>query len=100
VLTLGETDAGAVAINGTPYTLAVLCDRGQVTGYRLEKPDGTTYDVSREPWPSCDCGDFQFRRWQKDPAGCKHIKALRALGLLPPRPAPVRLPTDLEADFA
>lgn len=35
-----------------------------------------------EHGPTCDCGDFIFRRDGVDPAGCKHIRVLRALGIL------------------
>ncbi len=30
----------------------------------------------------CDCPDFVFRRDGLDPAGCLHIRAMRAVGLL------------------
>lgn len=32
--------------------------------------------------PICDCPDFIFRHDGIDPKGCKHIRALRALGLI------------------
>lgn len=42
-----------------------------------------TYDVAiREFGPTCDCRDFLDRRDGKDPKGCKHIQALKAVGLL------------------
>jgi len=36
----------------------------------------------------CSCADFTYRRGN-DPHGCKHIAALRAVGLLPPEPVPL-----------
>jgi hypothetical protein len=75
-----------VEINGTSYWLTVLRDRGQITGYRLEK-FGThgrvSYDLAAVagPW-CCECGDFLHRRaGQADPAlrECKHIAAVRRL---------------------
>jgi hypothetical protein len=52
--------------------------------FRLRKPDGAAYDVAlTEHGPNCSCPDFTFSREGKDPAGCKHLKALRAWGLLP-----------------
>ena len=51
--------------------------------FRLAKRDGTTYDVIRTRYgPECDCPDFLYRRDGLDPLGCKHIRALRACGLL------------------
>ncbi len=60
--------------------------------FRLLKPDGTLYDVTLTAHgPACDCPDFVFRRDGLDPAGCKHVQALSACGLIaaePPRPRP------------
>ena len=51
--------------------------------FRLNKPDGTLYDVAQTRYgPQCDCPDFIFRRDGLDPAGCKHVKALVAEGLI------------------
>ena len=56
--------------------------------FRLGKPDGTLYDVAETTYgPACDCPDFIFRREGIDPAGCKHVKALVACGLLAVAPA-------------
>jgi hypothetical protein len=33
---------------------------------------------------TCDCPDFLFRHDGHDQTGCKHVRALRALGLLDP----------------
>lgn len=54
--------------------------------YRLLKADGNCYDVIQTRYgPSCDCPDFLFRRDGLDPAGCKHIQALVACGLIEPQ---------------
>lgn len=51
--------------------------------FRLLKADGTLYDVlCTSHGPVCDCPDFVFRRDGLDPAGCKHVKALTACGLI------------------
>lgn len=51
---------------------------------KLGKPSDA-HDVSLGPYgPTCDCGDFHWRRDSKDRGGCKHIASLRAVGLLPP----------------
>jgi hypothetical protein len=58
-------------------------DRGQGSGVRLTKPDGSSYDVDlADRWPRCDCPDFIFRREGLDPGGCKHIRALVGAGLM------------------
>ena len=45
--------------------------------------NGKVYDVAETPHgPTCDCGDFTFRREGIDPAGCKHVRALTAFGLI------------------
>ena len=51
--------------------------------YRLNKTDGTMYDVAQTRYgPRCDCPDFIYRRDGLDPAGCKHVRALVAQGLI------------------
>ena len=72
-------------INETVYGLRVLdCDPEQaVRAFRLDKADGRRYDVAQTHFgPQCDCPDFIFRRDGLDPAGCKHVKALVAEGLI------------------
>lgn len=72
-------------INGTAYTVRPIpCDpAAAVRAFRLRKSDGTTYDVARAAFGTvCDCPDFEFHRDGIDPAGCKHIKAMTACGLL------------------
>lgn len=51
--------------------------------WRLFKDPETFYDVhvdGRET--SCTCPDFIVRRKNQDKKGCKHIAAVRAVGLL------------------
>ena len=71
-----------LSINGTAY--AVRPNAGAaVRAFRLRKSDGTVYDVARtEHGLTCDCPDYMFHRDGIDPAGCKHIKAMVACGLL------------------
>ena len=72
-------------INETLYGLRALpCDPEIAErAFRLDKPDGSRYDVSQTRYgPQCDCPDFIFRRDGLDPAGCKHVKALVAEGLI------------------
>ena len=74
-----------LVINGTSYTLRrIPCDPAAVLkAFRLRKSDGTTYFVAKtEHGPTCDCPDFTFHRDGLDPAGCKHVKALAAVGLM------------------
>ena len=70
------------------YNLKAIKDeRGEIAGFEVIKDDGPTYavNVQSEDW-TCECGDFEWRRRQKDQAGCKHIISLRMylalLGLL------------------
>jgi hypothetical protein len=62
----------------------VRCDpKTGVRAFRLNKPDGTLYDVAQTHFGNqCDCPDFIFRRDGLDPCGCKHVKALVAEGLI------------------
>ena len=62
----------------------IRCDPSDaVRAFRLNKPDGTLYDVAQTRFgPQCDCPDFVFRRDGLDPAGCKHVKSLVAEGLI------------------
>lgn len=51
--------------------------------FRLNKSDGTLYDVAQTSHGTrCDCPDFVFRRDGLDPNGCKHVQALVAQGLI------------------
>ncbi len=74
-------------INQAVYRVRPILGGGSDTikAFRLNKPDGTLYDVALTPFGvECDCPDFIFRREGLDPAGCKHVKALVAQGLLDP----------------
>lgn len=74
-----------LTINGTFYVVKPNASRefGAVKAFRLRKADGTVYDVSQDVHGlACDCPDFTFHRDGLDPAGCKHIKAMIACGLL------------------
>ncbi len=98
-----------IGINGTDYQVLRLRPHPEVasTAFRLRKPDGTVYDVALTPHGhECSCADFTFHRDGKDSGGCKHLKALRAWGMLPPvlTPAAPALPDDdpfarIGADF-
>src|SRR5829696_3643829 len=72
----------SVTIRGTTYGAhPIPSEDGRA--WRLRKADGTTYDVAETPHgPTCDCGDQTYRHEGIDGTGCKHIRALRALGLL------------------
>jgi hypothetical protein len=65
-------------VDGRPYALARTPD-----GWDLAKPDGTDYRVSAEllGW-ECDCKDFEHRHRGLPTAGCRHIRALREVGLI------------------
>lgn len=50
--------------------------------FRLLKDDGTFHDVRLErTGPECDCEDYNWCRRNR-PEGCKHIRALQAVGML------------------
>ena len=70
---LNYRDTGVLAINEVEYFVTTLRNAdGQVQGYRLEKRDGTAYDVDTTgPDWRCDCPDSTYRQ-----RGCKHTKAL------------------------
>ena len=72
-------------INETVYAVRSLTLETPATdrAFRLNKADGTLYDVAQtRHGPRCDCPDFIFRRDGLDPAGCKHVQALVAQGLI------------------
>ena len=71
-------------INGTRYRVRPLpADFGGMRAFRLTKPDGEFHDIAREIHGlSCTCGDWVFRRDGIDEAGCKHVRAAVAVGLL------------------
>jgi hypothetical protein len=83
-----------ITINGTHYSVRPNVGAACVA-FRLRKPDGTVYDVARtEHGLTCDCPDFIFNREGRDPAGCKHTKAMVACGLLAPDPAATTTPNE------
>jgi len=50
---------------------------------RLRKVHGETYHVAATLYGrTCDCGDHTFRHEGSDDLGCKHIRALKACGLI------------------
>ncbi len=65
----------------------IRVDRQAATkAYRLAKPDGTVYTIAEtQHGLECTCPDWTFNRDGRDPAGCKHIKAMVAVGLLATR---------------
>jgi hypothetical protein len=68
-----------IEIAGTPYGLIVLPG-----GFDLCKPSGQSYLVTTGPLgPSCECPDFRFRHSDMNTEGCRHVKALREVGLIP-----------------
>jgi hypothetical protein len=71
-------------INGTAYGVLPIRPRPDAASkaYRLRKSDGTAYHVAQTVHgPSRDCPDFTFNRDGIDPGGCKHYRALVAVGL-------------------
>jgi hypothetical protein len=79
-----------LTVNGQPYDLTIrraeAPDVGRV--FRLEKSNGDSYDVSEHADEClCTCPDFECRRRGLDALGCKHIRALRGLGLMLEAPA-------------
>ncbi|WP_406700764.1 hypothetical protein V5E97_18410 [Singulisphaera sp. Ch08] len=74
-----------LTINKSLYLVEPLeCGPGAaVRAFRLNKGDGTLYDVAQTSYgPECDCPDFIFRRAGLDPSGCKHVRALVGQGLI------------------
>ncbi len=74
-----------LAIGETFYTVRPVGPDpdAALKAFRLLKADGTLYDVAQTPFgPACDCPDFIYRRDGTDPAGCKHVQALVAYGLI------------------
>jgi hypothetical protein len=51
--------------------------------FTLTSLEGQTYNVAMTPeGHTCECADFVYSRDGLDPTGCKHIKAMMALGIL------------------
>jgi hypothetical protein len=81
----------SLTIGDRSYGLAILTAPDGSTVYRLDYRD-KVYDVTPDgaslTGATCDCPDFTYRRAGLDSAGCRHIKALRSVGLLAPVPVP------------
>jgi hypothetical protein len=76
-----------VRIRGGVYTAHPIRPEtsGVIRAWTLRKADGESYTVADTiDGAICDCADFTFRHDGRDQTGCKHIRALRALGLLDP----------------
>lgn len=77
-----------IAIDHQVYELhpiTGISDPDVVRAWRLAKrgADGAVYDVAeRIDGAECTCPDYEVRRRGLDPSGCKHVKALRAVGLI------------------
>lgn len=52
----------------------------------LEAPDGRQYEVTRGDDSTCSCPDWRMRHEGLPTQGCKHVRALRGVNLLPPVP--------------
>lgn len=74
------------------YRVRFLDPHPEVAGkpaIRLTKMDGEdsstdVYDLNKDSFGTwlCSCPDFVFSRRRKDPDGCKHLRAAKAVGLL------------------
>lgn len=65
----------------TEYCVTPVRDSlsGWAVAFRLRKrSDGTTYQVSHNGRCNCPCGVYRGKAMQ-----CRHVSALRSLGLLP-----------------
>ena len=74
-----------LTINDVPYTVIPNSGACELVSraFRLKKSDGTVYDLAATPHGcTCDCPDYLFNRQDKDVNGCKHVKAMKACGLL------------------
>jgi hypothetical protein len=87
---VAEAEAPAAAltltIGGTPYAVRrVACPAAAALECFAVRKAGAaeTHHVSRHAdGCRCTCGDFVYRREHLDPKGCKHIRAMVAVGLL------------------
>jgi hypothetical protein len=68
--------ADEITIKGQVYGLTVLAD-----GFEVTSLAGRSYVVASDG-SSCECPDFKARHRGLPTAGCKHIQAIRAAGLL------------------
>lgn len=78
-----------LVINRTLYHLLFLDPQKEVAdpAWRLTKTDGTSYDVALTTQGAhCSCPDYIYCREHRDPKGCKHVAAMRSVGLLRSQP--------------
>lgn len=76
------SDTRTVEVKGLGYQVEPLRSEDG-PAYRLTSPKGKVYDVEDTcHGATCDCPDFVCRRAGLDAAGCKHVKALKAAGLI------------------
>lgn len=80
---------GCVAIHGLPYHYKTCCDHGPeavklvyVCEYGTAGRDGYHVALLANGHYDCTCADFVYRKCERGEF-CKHITAMRELGLLP-----------------
>lgn len=74
-----------VHINGSLYQVLPVAAQASdvIKAWRLRKADGTDYCVADTlDGATCECADYVFRHDGRDHLGCKHIQALRSVGLI------------------
>jgi hypothetical protein len=74
----------SVTIRGTSYSVRPIRPEADdvVRAWRLRRANGTCYDVAdTADGQVCDCADHVYRH-EGNGTACKHVRALRALGLL------------------
>jgi hypothetical protein len=77
----------SVTIRGVVYTARPIRPEASdvIRAWRLRKPDGAAYTVAdTSDGATCDRADQTFRHDGHDQVGCKHVRVLRALGLIDP----------------
>jgi hypothetical protein len=84
---LPDTCRLTVTIRGADYRARPIpndafAGSGRAWSLRKLGTDERHHVVETMHGAECDCPDFVFRRDGLDPAGCKHVRALRATGLI------------------
>jgi hypothetical protein len=77
-----------LTISGVPYVVTRLDPDPSIAScaFRLSRLDGVNYNVAMTVHGAgCDCQDFNYRA-ANTREGCKHVRACRQVGLLPPLP--------------
>jgi hypothetical protein len=72
-------------LNGTYYGVEALPSEDETVHkvIRLRKEDSTIYDVASTIYGDiCDCPDFLFNSKESPEHPCKHILALKGVGIL------------------